>query len=177
MVAGELAHLAREPDRAVGQQDLRLADPARIHQHLTRRREAGVVLVAEAEIELSERDPARLPAPSHVNDALLVRQQAAEFRASLRSGFVLEPRAEGIGPGGDGDQVQAALLKWAWAGCARRPGHVRDRNRRRPPWRKTPPSRNRSRRCTASRYRRRVIRARCSRSRTMARAVIAARAS
>src|SRR4051794_11497682 len=122
MVAGELADLAGKADRPVGEQDLRLADPARVQQYLTRCREAGVVLVAEPEVEVAERDPARLAAPSHVNDALLVRQQAAELRAGLRGRVGLEPGAQDIGPGGDGDLVQAALLKWAWAGVPPRTG-------------------------------------------------------
>src|SRR5580704_9432149 len=43
MVAGELAHLAGEPDTAVGEQDLGFTDPAWIQEDLSRRRVARVI--------------------------------------------------------------------------------------------------------------------------------------
>src|SRR5208282_3837570 len=46
MVAGKLARLAGEAHRAVGDQDLGLADPARVKQHLAGRGVARRVLVA-----------------------------------------------------------------------------------------------------------------------------------
>jgi len=46
MVAGELADLAGEADTAISEQDLGLADAAGIENEVSRRREAGVVLVA-----------------------------------------------------------------------------------------------------------------------------------
>ena len=67
MVAGELADLARETDRAVGNQDLGLADTAGVEKELTRGGIARRVLVAKAEIEPIEWDPAGLAAPPGVD--------------------------------------------------------------------------------------------------------------
>ena len=53
MVAGELAHLAGEVHAAIGEQDLGLADTARVEDDLARRRIAGVVLISDAEIEIA----------------------------------------------------------------------------------------------------------------------------
>src|SRR5262249_60460363 len=80
VVPGELSRLRREVDVAVREQDLRLADAARMEDDLARMRVAGRVLGAEPEIEVAERDPARLAAPAHVDDARLEREQPAERR-------------------------------------------------------------------------------------------------
>src|SRR5690242_5899986 len=67
MIAGELADLAGERHRAVGQQNFGLADAARVDDDLARRRIAGVVLVSETEIEVAQRNPAAFAAPAHVD--------------------------------------------------------------------------------------------------------------
>src|SRR5215212_1504745 len=91
MVAGELADLAREPGGAIGEQDLGLADPAGMQQYLARRRIARRILVADPEIERAERDPARLAAPAHMDNALMVRQHRLEPLAGSRRGGPLKP--------------------------------------------------------------------------------------
>src|SRR5436305_3243045 len=60
MVTGELPDLARKADAAIGEQDLGLADTAGVKEQLAWRRVARRILVAEAEIEIPERDPALL---------------------------------------------------------------------------------------------------------------------
>ena len=54
VVAGELPHLRGEADAAIGEQDLGLADAARVENDLPGRRVAGVVLVADAEITVAD---------------------------------------------------------------------------------------------------------------------------
>ena len=58
VVARELADDARERAAAVGQEDLGLAVAAGVEEDLARRRVAGVVLEANADVEVAERDPA-----------------------------------------------------------------------------------------------------------------------
>src|ERR1700679_1288418 len=58
MISRELTDLAGETHIAVGEQDLGFADAAGIEDDLTRRRIAGVVLVAQPKIEIAKRDPA-----------------------------------------------------------------------------------------------------------------------
>jgi hypothetical protein len=101
MVTGELPNFAGEADRAIGQQDFRLADPAGIKDELTGRRVARRVLVTEAKIELAQWDPTGLAAPSRMNETLIVRQHAGEFRASPRRPGVLEAGGEGKWAGED----------------------------------------------------------------------------
>ena len=103
VVARELPRLGGEVDVAVGEQDLRLGDAARVEHDLARVRVARRVLRAEAEIEVAERDPARLAAPAHVDDARVQRQQPPEGGDRLRGGLFLEARAEGEAAGGDGE--------------------------------------------------------------------------
>ena len=59
MVAGELSDLAGEADAAIGEQDLGLADAAGVEEDLARRRIARGILIAEAEVEIAELDPAQ----------------------------------------------------------------------------------------------------------------------
>src|SRR5882757_7103099 len=101
MVAGELSDLARERHRAVGQQDLGLADSARIKDDVPGRGMAGVVFVSEPEIEVAERDPAAFAAPAHVDDLLLVGQQARELGAGLGRERLFHLRFERIRAGFD----------------------------------------------------------------------------
>jgi hypothetical protein len=80
MIAGELADFAGEGDGAVRQQDFGLADATRIENDFARRRVTGVVLVAQPEIIVAERDPAALATPADVNDLLPIGQEADETR-------------------------------------------------------------------------------------------------
>src|SRR6187431_656842 len=68
---------------AIGQQDLGLADAAGIEDDLARRRIAGVVLEADAEVEVAERKPDRLAAPADMDHLALERHRAAERGAGL----------------------------------------------------------------------------------------------
>src|SRR3954449_7656798 len=67
MVSGELTHLAREMHPAIGQENLGFADAAGIKDNLARRGIAGVVFIADAEIEIAERQPDPLAAPAHMD--------------------------------------------------------------------------------------------------------------
>ena len=101
MVAGKLSDLARESHPAIGEQDLGLADAAGIEDEFARCGEACVVLVAEAEIEIAERDPAALAAPADMDDALLVGEERLELGAGLRRVRLLHDRFELERPGLD----------------------------------------------------------------------------
>src|SRR5713226_5232076 len=109
MVASELADLAGEANAAIGDEDLGLADAARVDNDLAGRREARVVLVAEAKIKIAERDPARLAAPAHMDDALAIGQEAGELRAGLRCRYAFEARGEAERAGGDANRLHGAL--------------------------------------------------------------------
>src|SRR5439155_18887745 len=103
MVAGELTDLAGETYRAIGEQNLGLADPAGMQDDLARRRITRSVFISEAEVERAERDPARLAAPAHMDQALAIRQQALEAGAGLRRCGTFKARAEDEWPRLDGD--------------------------------------------------------------------------
>src|SRR5271154_6439030 len=75
MIAGELSDLAGKRHRAIGEQNFRFTDAARIKDNLARGRMARGILITQAEIELAERYPAALAAPAHVDDLLPVWQQ------------------------------------------------------------------------------------------------------
>src|SRR4029077_4176109 len=78
MIAGELAHLAREMHAAIGEQDLGFADAAGIKDDLAGRAIACIIFVSDAEIETAERHPNRRAAPAHVNDLALERHCLAK---------------------------------------------------------------------------------------------------
>src|SRR5262249_3533871 len=103
VVAGELAGLRREAAVAVREQELGLRDAARVPEQLAGRRIARGVLERHAEVEVAERDPARLAGPADVDHALLVRQQALERLAGARRALVLEPAREREGAARDPD--------------------------------------------------------------------------
>src|SRR5207244_3182630 len=103
VIAGKLAGLARKANRAVGQQDLGLADAARMEQDLARRRIARRVLIAEPEIERTQWNPACLAAPPDMDQALAVGQHRLEPRTGLRRGGALEPCGKGEPPDADVD--------------------------------------------------------------------------
>src|SRR3954465_4590407 len=120
VVAGELADDAREQAAAVRQEDLGLAEAAGGEQDLPGRRVARVVLEADADVELAERDPGRLAAPAHVDHLLLERQQLRERGAGLRRALLLETGREAVGPGGD-RQHGHVLSPEVLSGVTRRP--------------------------------------------------------
>src|ERR1700744_109765 len=117
MIAGELAHLAREMHAAIGEQNLGLADAAGIEDDLARRGIAGVVLVGDAEIEIAERHPDALPAPAHVDRLAFERHRLLERGAGFRRERLLEARAEGKVTGADDELAHAALSKGFEIGC------------------------------------------------------------
>src|SRR6266568_3951609 len=94
VVAGQLAHLAGEEGCAVWEQDLGLADAARVEQQVSGRGMARVVLIAEVEVERAERDPCRLTAPARLDQLGAQRQHRLEGRACPRRGVALEPGEE-----------------------------------------------------------------------------------
>src|SRR5437868_10309733 len=120
MVAGKLADLAGEADRAIREEDLSLADAAGIEEDLPWCRKARRVFVAEAEIERAERDPAGLTAPPDMDQSLAIGQQALETGAGQRRRLALEPRREGVRPGPDRDVGQAATYSAATLASLRR---------------------------------------------------------
>src|ERR687894_999790 len=94
VVGGELAELAPEDRAVVGEQNLRLRVAAGVEQDLTRLRHARRVLPRDPEVVVAQGDPARLPAPPHVDDLLPVRQQLLERLNGLRTPLPLPPRHE-----------------------------------------------------------------------------------
>ena len=98
MIARELAHLAGEVHAAIGQQNLGFADAAWIKDDLARRGVAGVVLVRDAEIEIAERHPDPLAAPSYMDSLALERHRPAESRAGLGCQLFLETGLKGEVP-------------------------------------------------------------------------------
>src|SRR5215470_16438185 len=94
MVAGELPHLACKMHAAIGEQDLGLADAAGIKDDLAGRRIAGVVFVADAEVEIAERHPHALAAPAHMDHLAHERHGLPERRAGLWRQFLLEAGSE-----------------------------------------------------------------------------------
>src|SRR6185295_13602607 len=94
MVAGERTGTTGERHVAVGKEELRLADPARIPQQLARRRKMGGVLRSDTDLECAEWNPAALTAPSAVHDALRVGKEAVERGDGGWRGVVLRPGDE-----------------------------------------------------------------------------------
>ena len=55
---------------------------------------ARVVLIAEIQVQIAERDPGSLPAPACLDEARLKREHRVESRAGLGRALDLEPRLE-----------------------------------------------------------------------------------
>lgn len=111
VVAGELAHLAREAGRAVGEEDLDLGESSRIEQQLPRRRVARRVLGAESQIELpAEGNPRRFTAPASLHELALEGQEAAEGRNGPGCLLLLEPGRKA--KASDGDPQHGAEPSW-----------------------------------------------------------------
>jgi hypothetical protein len=73
---------------AIGQQDLRLADPAGVEDDLPGGGKARVVLVAHAEIRIAERDPDAFAGPADMHDLARERhhlRKAAQVRGAFSS--------------------------------------------------------------------------------------------
>src|SRR5438067_855295 len=96
MIAGELTDLAREQRRAIREHDLHLRDAAGIHEDLTGRGMAGVVLEVDADPRVAHRDPRRLAAPAHVDEPALEGKYLADRGTGLRRELFLEPRGEHV---------------------------------------------------------------------------------
>src|SRR2546430_16070595 len=111
VVAGQLACLAREKRPTVRKEDLRLADAARVEQQWPGPGVARVVLVAEAELELAERDPRSLSAPAGLDELGLERQHRLERLACPGRRVGLEPGEKA--QVSDGDLEVHALTKIA----------------------------------------------------------------
>src|SRR6516165_9949996 len=90
MIARELADLAGEMNAAIGQENLGLADAAGIENDLAGCGVAGVVFKTHAEIEIAERHPYALAAPTHMDRLALERHRPAESGAGLGRQFLFE---------------------------------------------------------------------------------------
>src|SRR5919112_2576354 len=98
MVAGKLAEFAGEAGGAVGEEDLRLRVAPWVEKYLPRGGVARGVLETDPEVEVSQRDPTRLPTPADVDDPLPVRQQPLESLATLGTLLPLPARLELVWP-------------------------------------------------------------------------------
>src|SRR5690349_14474971 len=110
VIAGELAHLAREMHAAIGQQDFGLADTAGIKDDLAGCGIAGVVLIGDAEVEIAERHPDPLAAPTDMDRLALERHRLAKRRHGLRRQLLLETGLEGEFAGTDNQLAHRSLL-------------------------------------------------------------------
>src|SRR4029077_921048 len=78
MVRRQLPDLGCRRAAAIREEDLALADAARVDRQLARCRMRGVVLVVEARPDLAERDPGRLTRPATVDQLRLDRQHVPD---------------------------------------------------------------------------------------------------
>src|SRR5882724_10182216 len=105
MVSGELTHLAGEMYPAIGQQNLGLADAARIKDDLTRRGIAGVVFIPDAKVEIAERKPDPLAAPPDMDHLTFERHRAAKRGTGLGRQLIFETCLEREVAGTDNELV------------------------------------------------------------------------
>src|SRR2546423_15644509 len=101
VVPGQHACLARELRRAVREENLHLADAARVEQQLAWPWIRGRVLRTDPDVERAERDPAGFAAPARVDQLALQREQSSERGDGLGRRTVLEPRLESRAAGLD----------------------------------------------------------------------------
>ena len=94
------AGLRREAHVAVREEDLGLRDSARVEHDLAGVRVAGRVLGAEPEVEIAERDPARLSAPADMDDPRLERKTAAGTPPMVAGGASASRLAGELEPAG-----------------------------------------------------------------------------
>src|SRR5204863_1910390 len=84
VVGGELADLRGRRAGAVREEDLALADSARVHRQHPRGRVRGVVLVVDAGPEVAIRDPGRFTAPPAVDEPRRDREHPPDRLDRLR---------------------------------------------------------------------------------------------
>ena len=101
MVRGQLAGLACEVAVAVREEELGLADPARVEGELAGMGIRGRVLRPDAEVAIAPRDPVRLAAPAAVDDPVLEREDCTERGHRLRRELLLEAGDEAESGGAD----------------------------------------------------------------------------
>src|SRR4029077_5839611 len=94
VVSCQHAGFAREMSRAVGEEDLGLADAAGVEEQFAGVRVAGRVLGPDPDVQLTERNPAGLAAPTCVEHLALERQQPPKSCNRLRRRALLEPCLE-----------------------------------------------------------------------------------
>src|SRR5580765_1341003 len=94
MVSRKGARLACERDVAVREQELGLADAARVEDQLSWARVTRCVFCPDADIEVAHRDPPAFTRPTHVDDLRLEREHATERRDRLRCRVLLKTGAE-----------------------------------------------------------------------------------
>src|SRR5579863_4828064 len=96
----------------VGQQNFGLADAAGIKDHLARRRVAGVVLIADAKVQIAERHPDPLAAPAHMDKFAVERHCLAEGRTSFGRQLFFETGLEREVPGVDDQSAHSKYPQW-----------------------------------------------------------------
>ena len=112
----ELPGLAGEARVAVGEEDLDLADAARVEQQLARRRVAGRILGPEvADVVRAHRDPRRLSRPARLDQLALVREHRPEERDRARGQLLLEAGGQLVA--GDGDLDHGPIFAPASIHC------------------------------------------------------------
>src|SRR6266550_3874424 len=84
MIACQLADLACKHRRAIGEEELRFTDPARVEEQHPRRRMTGMVFEIEPEFAFAHRNPRRLAAPAAVDYLGLERQHFADHSQRFR---------------------------------------------------------------------------------------------
>src|SRR5579872_6347920 len=108
MIARELTYPAGEMHSAIGQQDLRFADAARIKNNLAGRGIARVIFITHAEIQIPKRHPDRLPAPAHMDNLALEWHRAAKSSDCLGLQLLFETSLEGEVAGVDNELTHSA---------------------------------------------------------------------
>ncbi len=101
VVACQLSHFAGETGSAVGKENLGFAVAAGVEENLPRRGVAGVILEADVELEVAQRNPASFTAPAGVDQLLAIGQQLAKFGTGDRRGGFFEAGGEMVVCDGD----------------------------------------------------------------------------
>src|SRR6266568_1742999 len=78
VVSRQLSNFTGETSAPVGKKDFRFAEPTGIEQYLTGSREAGVVLIANLQGEITKWNPACLATPTRVYELVAERQELTE---------------------------------------------------------------------------------------------------
>src|SRR5439155_1392868 len=117
VVPGQLAELAREGACAIREEDLALGQLPGVDQQLSWGRMRGVVLVADAHLQVAERNPRGLAAPAAVDEAVGDGQEPA-YRVD-RAGRIVLPSGAKVKVA-DLDRELAHPRRIAWRRFARR---------------------------------------------------------